>query len=135
MSKTNLKFLAPTSIPSAITATVGESGRLVFSYAAAKKMKLMDRYHENNAIVFAVNEDNQSDLNLYAIVSAFTAGIDAFRIDQFVDENDHDNNDYYYVDAQPLFDTLGLNYTSRPITFRIEEVEMDGKKMYHFLEE
>lgn len=123
MRKKNLRFLTPTSILPGVTARIDGDGRLIFSRAAAEKMDI----GEDDAIVFAVDRDIPDSLNLYLIVGEFKRWTDAFQIEQFSDEM----GDYFYVDAQPVFDELGFRYNRFLISFEIEEVKVDGKKMYH----
>ncbi|MGE9310905.1 hypothetical protein ACLOAU_04645 [Niabella sp. CJ426] len=99
-------------------ATIHSTGKLGFSSEAENMLAL----NENAAIKIATNEDD-GDENLYAV------------IEKKIDEESFEvkkSGGYYYINASGLFDSLKIDYKADKIIFDIEEIEMDGQKLFKF---
>lgn len=115
-----LKFINADEITSRAKATAHTSGKLGFSKDAIDYLNIK----EGCSIQFAQNEDDENDLNLYAIVHEdIKEG--AFRILKA--------GEYFYVNTKNLFDTIGVDYRSKRIIYDIVKGEYEGNKIVKLL--
>jgi hypothetical protein len=115
-----LKFLIVEEIDKNIKATIHSSGKMGFTQGANKKMNL----NEEKKILFAKNEEESNDLDLYVIIT---------RDDKEGALKINKAGKYYYVNTQALFDELGIDYKNKKIMFDIIEIDYEGEKIFKFL--
>jgi hypothetical protein len=114
-----IKFFHPGELDKNIRATVHKSGKMGFTIEAAKKMGLSP----DKSMSIGMNEENSEDKNLYVLINK-SKQKDSFSILKA--------GDYYYVNTNPLFNSLKLDYTKNSISFDIAEDEIDGMKVFVF---
>jgi alpha-amylase/alpha-mannosidase (GH57 family) len=115
----NLKFIKANEISSKAKATIHKSGKLGFSNEATNYLKIKEGMY----IMFAQNEDDSKDLNLYAILSEETKE-EAFRISKA--------GEYFYVNTKGMFDSIEVDYSKKTIIYDIVKIEIDGNTIIKF---
>ena len=75
-------------------------------------------------IHFALNEEDENDLNLYAKIYD-SAQEGAFKISKA--------GDYYYVNTKNLFDSLGIDYKNTKIIYDIVKGDYEGDTIIKML--
>ena len=109
-----LKFINSEETEHNAKATVHTTGKLGFSRGAIEFLNIK----ENKFILFAQNEDDLNDPNLYAAVyKNKQEGV--FRINKA--------GDYYYVNTKNLFDTLNVDYKNKKFIYDLVKFEYEGK--------
>jgi len=108
-----LKFINAEDTDHNAKATVHVSGKLGFSSGAVDYLQIT----EEKTIQFALNEDDETDMNLYA-VTYDGAHEGAYRICKA--------GDYYYVNTKNLFDSLEYDYKKTKIIYDITKGEYEG---------
>lgn len=115
-----LKFIKAEEIPQRAKATVHTSGKLGFSNDAIDFLKLT----ESKSIQFAQNEEDEADLNLYAIINeGMKEG--CFKVSKA--------GQYYYVNTKSLFDSLGIDYRETKIIYDLVKSEYEGMPLIKML--
>ena len=111
-----LKFFVANDIASKAKATIHQTGKLGFSNEAISYLQIK----EDMYIKFAQNEEDENDLNLYALLTTQNAE-ECFKISKA--------GNYYYVNTKGLFDRIGVNYKETKILYDITKIEVDGMSM------
>lgn len=111
-----LKFIKANEITGKAKATIHQSGKLGFSNEAISYLNIKEGLH----IMFAQNEDDEDDLNLYAKVTN-EASEDAFKISKA--------GAYYYVNTKGLFDKLDIDYNKKTIIYDLTKIEVEGEEI------
>lgn len=101
-------------------ATVHTTGKLGFSKDAIDFLGIK----EGSAIEFAVNEDDISDLNLYAKVHEREQE-GAFKVNKA--------GAYYYVNTKKMFDALEIDYKKNRIIYDLIKIEYEGERIIKML--
>ena len=115
-----LKFFNSAETERKAKVTIHSSGKLGFSSDAIDYLEIKD----GNSIQFAQNEENENDLNLYAVVyDKIQQG--AFRINKA--------GEYYYVNTKNLFDTLNIDYKGVRIIYDLVKFDYEGKPFIKML--
>lgn len=115
-----LKFHNANELSAKTKATVHSSGKLGFSIETNKILEL-DKY---KSIQIATNEDDESDLNLYAILhNEEVEG--AFKLIKA--------GSYYNLNTKGLFDKLNVDYQSSTIIYDIVKSVYDGQQILKLL--
>lgn len=111
-----LKFIKAEDTERNAKATVHASGKLGFSSDAIDYLEIT----EGKAIQFAQNEDDESDLNLYAVMHG---GLQdgAFKLNKA--------GKYYYVNTKNMFDNLNIDYKHTKIIYDLVKIEYDGNQI------
>lgn len=111
-----LKFFIANDIASKAKATIHQTGKLGFSNEAISYLQIK----EDMYIKFAQNEEDENDLNLYALLTTQNTE-ECFKISKA--------GNYYYVNTKGLFDSIGVNYKETKILYDITKIEVDGMSM------
>ncbi len=111
-----LRFFVANDIASKAKATIHQTGKLGFSNEAISYLQIK----EDMYIKFAQNEEDENDLNLYALLTTQNAE-ECFKISKA--------GNYYYVNTKGLFDSIGVNYKETKILYDITKIEVDGMSM------
>jgi hypothetical protein len=115
-----LKFFKAEETSRNAKATVHSSGKLGFSADAIDFLEIK----EGKSIELAQNEEDEKDLNLYAIVhNGIQEG--AFRINKA--------GAYYYVNTKNLFDTLNIDYKNKKIIYDLVKFDYEGEPFIKML--
>lgn len=115
-----LKFLKAEDTEYNAKATVHSSGKLGFSSDAIDFLQIT----EEKTIQFAQNEDDENDLNLYAVIyDSVQEG--AFKISKA--------GEYFYVNTKNLFDTLEIDYKKTKVIYDLVKGEYEGKPIIKML--
>jgi hypothetical protein len=101
-------------------ATIHTSGKLGFSGDAIDYLAIK----EGKSIQFAQNEDDEKDINLYAVLYD-TMQEGALRINKA--------GSYYYVNTKSLFDTLYIPYKDKRIIYDLVKFEYEGQPFIKML--
>lgn len=105
-----------------LKATIQSSGKLNFSEDTAKALGLTDITYMR----FGIDDEDES---IYYLAILAEGDDNAFKINK--------SGVYYYLQGKLLFDSLGLDYQTRPIMFdMIRMTEMDevaGGEVYKLL--
>lgn len=115
-----LKFIKAEDTERNAKATVHTTGKLGFSSDAIDFLQLT----EEKTIQFAQNEDDENDLNLYAVIYGSTKE-GAFKINKA--------GEYFYVNTKNLFDTLGIDYKNTRIIYDLVNGEYEGTPIIKML--
>ena len=115
-----LKFIAPPEPSFKFSANVHTNGRMGFTLATAKHFKI----DNTKSLQLAVNEDDKTDTNIYAVLLDKVDEQNAYKIKK--------NGAYHSVLSKGFFDAIGINYTEGNISYSITEDEIDGKKVIKF---
>jgi hypothetical protein len=111
-----LKFFVANDIASKAKATIHQTGKLGFSNEAISYLQIKEDVY----IKFAQNEEDASDLNLYAVLTNQVTE-ECFKISKA--------GKYYYVNTKGLFDSIGVNYKETKILYDITKIEIEGVSM------
>ncbi len=111
-----LKFFVANDIASKAKATIHQTGKLGFSNEAISYLQIK----EDMYIKIAQNEEDENDLNLYALLTTQNTE-ECFKISKA--------GNYYYVNTKGLFDSIGVNYKETKILYDITKIEVDGMSM------
>lgn len=114
-----LRFITPENPDRNLRATAHKNGKLGFSIAAARKMRLAVGY----SAAVAINEDDPTDNHLYVIVYPGLKD-DNFKISKA--------GDYYYLNAKPLFDQLNIDYKNESVVYDISEDIVNRVNVFKF---
>lgn len=115
-----LKFIKAEDTEYNAKATVHTSGKLGFSSDATDFLQIT----ETKTIQFAQNEEDENDLNLYAVIyDGVQEG--AFKISKA--------GEYYYVNTKNLFDTLGIDYKNTKVIYDLVKGEYEGSPIIKML--
>lgn len=114
-----LRFISPNTLDKNLKATVHRTGKLGFSFEAAKKLKLS----ENKSASIAIDEDKPDDKDLYLIIQNDKPD-GSFPI--------YKAGKYHYINTKTLFDSLKLDYLKNSVVYDIMEEIIDGVLMYKF---
>lgn len=115
-----LKFIKPDDVEKNVKCSIHKSGKLGFSSGAIKKLDISI----NKSISIAINEDEDSDKDLYAVVNE-DVNKGAFKFSKA--------GDYFYVNTKSLFDSLGIDYRNKKIIYDIIDFEYKEIKMYKLI--
>jgi len=115
-----LKFIKAEDTEHNAKATVHTTGKLGFSSDAIEFLQLT----EVKTIQFAQNEDDENDLNLYAVIYS-SAQEGAFKINKA--------GEYFYVNTKNLFDTLGIDYKNTRVIYDLVNGEYEGTPIIKML--
>lgn len=115
-----LKFFKAEETELNAKATVHSTGKLGFSRGAIEFLNIK----ENKFILFAQNEDDSNDPNLYAAVYK-SKQEGAFKINKA--------GDYYYVNTKNLFDAIGFDYKNKKFIYDLVKFEYEGKPFVKML--
>lgn len=107
-----LSFYKATDKNSKAKATIHKSGKLGFSSEAIGYLGIK----EGIFIKFAQNEDDKTDVNLYAMLSD-EQDDESFRICK--------SGNYYYVGTKRLFDEIGVDYTKTTIIYDLIKIDFE----------
>ena len=115
-----IKFFNPQDFDGNVKATIHTTGKLGFTDAAIKNLKLA----EKKGMKIGRNTTNTLDKNLYVL---FTDEVtqDSFKINKA--------GAYYYVNTKALFDNMELLYRNKRISFDIVPTTINGTTMYKFI--
>jgi hypothetical protein len=111
-----LKFYKATDIVSKAKATIHKTGKLGFSSEAISYLGIK----EGLFIKFAQNEEDEIDINLYAVLCE-TQEDDGFKI--------YKAGSYYYVNTKGLFDSIGVAYIPNTIIYDLIKTEYEGQQI------
>jgi hypothetical protein len=111
-----LKFYKAADVASKAKATIHKTGKLGFSSETIGYLGI----EEGKYIKFAQNEEDENDVNLYAVLSD-VQDEDCFRI--------HKSGNYYYVNTKGLFDSIGIEYFKKTIIYDIVKSEYEGAQI------
>ncbi|HVS93437.1 MAG TPA: hypothetical protein VHE59_15465 [Mucilaginibacter sp.] len=114
-----IKFFNVQKLDRNLKATVHQTGKTGFTIEAADKMQLTT----DKSISIGVNEDDENDRNLYAVVNPDKRE-DSFPVLKA--------GLYYYINTKPLFKTLKMDYEKGNIVYEIVKEEIDGTEVYVF---
>lgn len=115
-----LKFIKAEDTEHNAKATVHTTGKLGFSTDAIDFLQLT----EQKTIQFAQNDEDENDLNLYAVIYDSTQE-GAFRISKA--------GEYFYVNTKNLFDALGIDYKTSKVIYDLVKSEYEGKPIIKML--
>jgi hypothetical protein len=115
-----ISFFDPQDFDSNVKATIHTTGKLGFTDAAIRKLKL----NEKKGIKIGHNTTNKDDKNLY-VVFADELSEGTFRINKA--------GAYYYVNTKTLFDDMDIPYKTKRISFDIVPTEINGMSLYKFM--
>lgn len=110
----NLKIFSAKDYNARLKCTIHSSGKLGFTDETAKELGLTN----NSGIKFASNENG----DLHIINCREDVDEDAFAVCK--------SGAYFYVNAKPLFDSLGLDYKNNVIMFDLSKVDIDDMEVY-----
>lgn len=103
-------------------ATIQKSGRMGISLEAVKLLKM----EENSYWAFAFDEEeacnNYSILYLREASSAWSDAFKAMKAGRF-----------FYFKTKQLFNSLNIDYSSKPITYRIGQTNYYDEKVYKLI--
>lgn len=111
-----LKILSAKEFVVKLKATIHSTGKLGFTEATAKELKLT----KQSGIKFATDNDN----NLY-LINCRSYDEDSFRV--------LCTGNYFSVNAKVLFDNLGYDYKSKNIIFDMVKEKNDELEVYKLL--
>lgn len=97
--------------------SVHRTGRIGFSSDAAEKLRLI----EHNSATISRNGDDPKDTNLYLILHRGKED-GYFKINT--------NGPYYSINIKVLLDAIGMPYDKGQASFDMEEIEIEGQKVY-----
>lgn len=112
-----IKYFSPVDTEKNVKCTVHVTGKLGFSNNAIKQLNVGSTKY----IKLGTNEDDRDDKNLYMVVQDFKDS-EAFKINKA--------GNYYYLNTKHLFDSIGIEYKRNKIIYDIQEIELDGIKIY-----
>lgn len=110
----NLKIFSARDYNARLKCTIHSSGKLGFTDETAKEFGLTTE----SGVKFASNESGE----LFLINCRNTVDEDAFKVCK--------SGQYFYVNAKPLFDSLGLDYKSNVIMYDLSKVEHETLELY-----
>jgi hypothetical protein len=110
-----LKILSAKKFNVNLKCSIHSTGKLGFTDSTIKALELT----EKSCVKFA--QDDEDEENLYLINSKETDE-ESFKVNKA--------GSYYYVNAKPLFDNLGLDYRKNTIIFDMVEVPELGVGIY-----
>jgi hypothetical protein len=115
-----ISFFNPQDYDGNVKATIHTTGKLGFTDAAIKNLRLS----EKKGMKIGRNVADSSDKNLYVV---FTDEVmaDTFKINKA--------GAYYYVSTKALFDNMELAYKDKRISFEIVPITINGVTMYKFV--
>ena len=115
-----ISFFDPQDFDGNVKATIHTTGKLGFTEAAIKKLKLS----EKKGIKIGRNTTDKNDKNLYVVfVDDLVEG--AFKINKA--------GAYYYVNTKTLFDNMAIPYKAKRVSFDIVPTEINGMNLYKFM--
>lgn len=112
-----LKKIKLAELDKNLRASVHKTGKLGFTYEAAKKLKL----EEQKSADFATNEEDAEDTNFYLLL---------YPEDKQGDFKVVKAGAYFYINTKVLFDNLKVDYSGEAISFDIIPQEHEGGKVY-----
>lgn len=115
-----LKFITAQDFDKNVKCSIHKNGKLGFSTGAIGKLQL----NTKKSISFAINEEDETDGNLYAVVEESVIE-SAFKVNRA--------GNYFYLSTKAFFDSLGVDYKESRIIYDIVDFEYEGAKMYKFL--
>lgn len=107
-----LKIIKPEDLDSNVKATIHKTGKLGFTAKAAKRFNLKI----GMSVSIAVDEEDKNNKNLFIIFNKDVQN-DAFRIAKA--------GGYFYVQTQPLFDYLNIDYSKGNVCYDIVHFEKE----------
>lgn len=114
-----LKILSAREFSVKLKATIHSTGRLGFTEATARELKLS----KDSAVKFAQDE---SDENVLYLINCVAADEDSFKVTSA--------GNYFSVNTKALFDNLGYNYKSKNIMFDlVREKGIEDMEVYKLL--
>lgn len=111
-----LKFINAEDTNHNAKATVHRSGKLGLSSDAIEFLQLS----EGKSIQFAINEEDENDKNLYAVVYE-TIQEGAFKISKA--------GEYYYINTKNFFDSLDIDYKKSRVIYDLIKLDYEGQKI------
>lgn len=111
-----LKFISASNNAAKAKATIHKTGKLGFSIEAISFLGLREGLY----IRFATNEEDESDLNLYAQLTNEVTE-ESFKIIKA--------GEYFYVNTKVMFDNLGEKYVEKKIIYDIVKIDIEGEKI------
>lgn len=110
----NIRIFSAREYNAKLKCTIHSSGKLGFTDETAKELGLS----VESGIIFAMNDND----DLLLINCRAERDEDAFDVGK--------SGAYYYVNAKPLFDSLGLDYKNNVIMFDLSKVKHDSLEIY-----
>lgn len=110
----NIRIFSAREYNAKLKCTIHSSGKLGFTDETAKELGLS----VESGIKFAMNDND----DLLLINCRTERDEDAFDVCK--------SGAYYYVNAKPLFDSLGLDYKNNVIMFDLSKVKHDSMEIY-----
>ena len=110
----NIRIFSAREYNAKLKCTIHSSGKLGFTDETAKELGLS----VESGIKFAMNDND----DLLLINCRTERDEDAFDVGK--------SGAYYYVNAKPLFDSLGLDYKNNVIMFDLSKVKHDSMEIY-----
>jgi len=110
----NIRIFSAREYNAKLKCTIHSSGKLGFTDETAKELGLS----VESGIKFAMNDND----DLLLINCRAERDEDAFDVGK--------SGAYYYVNAKPLFDSLGLDYKNNVIMFDLSKVKHDSLEIY-----
>lgn len=112
-----VRFFEPSLLTNRFKATIHKTGKLGFTNIAAKKLLL----NKGCRFQIGVNQEDPKDTCLY-MMQCKNDSKDGFLVARA--------GEYYYINLTVLFDSLGIDYTSKKIIFDITKIEHNGQSIY-----
>lgn len=109
-----LKIFSAREYNAKLKCTIHSSGKLGFTDETAKELGLS----VESGIKFAGNDNDE----FFLINGRNTCDEDAFEVCK--------SGAYYYVNARPLFDSLGFDYKNNVIMFDLSRVKHESMEIY-----
>lgn len=110
----NLKIFSAREYNARLKCTIHSSGKLGFTDETARELGIST----DSGIKFAADDDG----GLFLINCRKDKDEDAFEVGK--------SGAYYFVNAKPLFDSLGLDYKNEVIMFDLSRVKHEEMEIY-----
>ena len=114
-----LKFFKLADLDKNLKATVHRTGKMGFTFDAAKKLNLATMKSAN----IGANDEDHTDKNLYLVLYADEKQGD-FKVIKA--------GKYFYINTKVLFDNLKIDYINETVSFDITQQEIEGQKVFAF---
>lgn len=114
-----IKFIKANELRPQAKATAHQTGKLGFSSECEEYMGIK----EGMGLSIGVNEEDDSDLNLYALVQDKPEE-GSFKILK--------TGDYFYINAKLLFQELDIDFKNKRVIFDIKKTELDDLSIFKF---
>ena len=115
-----LKFIPPPKVTPTFVANVHSTGKIGFTIAGAKHFGIST----SKIVQLAVNEDDVNDDSIYGILVDNQEGVEGYKVMK--------GGEYHSVVAKGFFDTIKLDYTTKPVSYVVTDVEVQGTKVMKF---